>query len=99
MTGKDFLTGVFRWFLFQNGNFQKVVETAAEARTRWLQPIWFNAAIVVKCVYLIQFAPTAGITRVKRSSTWVKRPRNNNITPRETTGIIARFSFKAVVKP
>jgi len=78
MTGTDNLTGVLRWFLFQNGNFQKVVEIAAEHRMHCRQLIWFNAAIAVRCAYPIQYAPIADITRARKSSTWAKKPRNKN---------------------
>jgi hypothetical protein len=77
MTGTEFLTGVLRWFLFQNGNFQKVAETAADHKTHCRQPIWFNAAIAVRCDCPIQSARIADIMQARKSSTWAKRPRKN----------------------
>lgn len=79
MTGTEFLTGVLRWFLFQNGNFQKVAETAADHKTHCRQPIWFNAAIAVRCDCPIQSAPIADIMPARKSSTWAKRPRKNKV--------------------
>jgi len=79
MTGTEFLTGVLRWFLFQNGNFPKVAETAADHKMRCRQPIWFNAVIVARCVCPIQSALIADIMPVKKSSTWAKRPRKNKV--------------------
>jgi hypothetical protein len=34
MTGKEFLTGVMKWFRFQKENFQKAEETAGVLMTR-----------------------------------------------------------------
>jgi hypothetical protein len=79
VTGTEFLTGVLRWFLFQNGNFQKVAETAADHKTHCRQPIWFNAAIVVRCDYLIRSALIADTMLVRKSSTWAKSPRKNKV--------------------
>lgn len=78
MTGTDNLTGVMRWFLFQNGNFQKVVETAAERKTRFRQRTWYNAAIAAKCVFLTPFVRIAGNIRGRKCLTSVRKQRNSN---------------------
>jgi len=78
MTGTDNLTGVMRWFLFQNGNFQKVVETAAERKTRFRQPIWCNVAIAAKCAFLILSVRIADSIREKKFSTSAKKQRKSN---------------------
>lgn len=79
MTGTEFLTGVLRWFLFQNGNFQRVAETAADHKTHCRQPIWFNAAIAARCDCPIRSAPIADTMPARKSSTWAKRPRKNKV--------------------
>ena len=80
MTGTDNLTGVMRWFLFQNGNFQKVVETAAERKTRFKRPIWCSAAIAAKCAFLIPFVRIADSIRGKKFSTSAKKQRKSNFS-------------------
>jgi hypothetical protein len=78
MTGMEILTGVKKWFLFQNGNFQKADATAGAPRTHWKQQTWFSAVTVVKCDYPILCAPIAGITRVGKFYTLKKNPRKSN---------------------
>lgn len=78
LTGTDFLTGVKKWFLYQNESFPKAEETAAALRTRWKQRTSYSAAIAVKCDFLTRYVPIAGITRVRKFCILKKKPRKSD---------------------
>jgi hypothetical protein len=77
LTGGEFLTGDLKWYLFQNENFPKVAATAVVHRMRCRPPTSSNAAIAVRCVFLILFVPIVDTTRVRKYWTLAKKQKRN----------------------
>jgi len=71
------LTGVLKWFLFQNENFPKADATAGVLRMHSQQPTWYSAVIAVKCDFLILFALIADNTRAGKCFILKKKQRKS----------------------